>query len=339
MSNHDLLVSVLIITYNYEKELIRALTAIKNQTYKNYEIIIVDDCSSDNTIAATNTFIQNNPQMNIQLICHNTNQGIVAARNTALQHASGDYLYIHDADDWMEPNCLSELVHAAKAANADRVIGEFQDVDTNGKILQIRDIGKNSSKWLHAMHDACLYKHSVIKENRIRYIEGTWDDVAFNFLFSVYSNTTAYVHKVLFNYYVNTQSASGAITLAKEPLNIDKFSFCLKLFRQYQDKMSESDWTMAEYYLIKYYFFSLLHEGRYLKLKPFFQRYRILHNEMKQYLPDYYKNSNLTLFKENHDRFYGRVLTFSLTTLEKFHLLPFGLCIYHILSKFRYFPA
>ena len=339
MSNRNLLVSILIITYNYEKELIRALNAIKKQSYKNYEVIIVDDASSDNTIATTNAFIYNNPELNIQLICHDTNQGIIAARNTALQYAKGDYLYIHDADDWMEPDCLAELVNAAQVTNADRVIGEFQDVDTNGKILQIRNIDKNSSKWLHNMHDASLYKHSIIQKNKIRYIDGTWDDLAFKFLFSFHSKKTTFVHKVLFNYYVNTKSASGAQTLANAPLNIDKFSFLLKLFKQYQPKMEESDWIMAEYYLIKYYFFSLLHEGRYSKVKSLLQRYQTLHNEIKLNLPNYSKNKNLTLFKANHDRTYGRVLTYLLVHLEKLHILPLCLIIYHFLSKFKYFPV
>lgn len=339
MQNHDLLISILIITYNYEKELLRALNAIQKQTYQNYEIIIVDDCSTDNTIDTTNTFIQNNPQMNIKLICHTQNQGIVSARNTALQHATGDYLYIHDADDWMEPNCLEELATVASKTNADRVIGEFRDVTPSGKILQVRDIAMPSSKWFHMMHDACLYKHSIIQENNIQYIDGVWDDIGFNFQFSIYSKHIEYIQKTLFNYYVNTNSTSGAKSLANKAVDITKFNNLLKLFLQNKDLLTKQDWTLAEYYLIKYYYFSILHEGRYAQLGGLLKRYDLLHSSIQKHLPNYICNTNIHFSQMNYDRNYGKKVTFLLIQIEKLHLMKPLLVVYHFISKLTFIPV
>lgn len=339
MSNNPIFVSVLIITYNYEQELSRALHALANQTYQNFEIIIVDDASTDNTCRMVNTFIDTHPTLKIRLICHKTNQGIVTARNTTLQYATGDYLYIHDADDWMEPNCLECLVQAAQATDADRVIGEFQDVDTSNHILQVRDISEPSSKWFHMMHDACLYKHSIIQQNHIQYIDGIWDDIGFNFQFSIYSHNIVYVHQPLFNYYVNTQSSSGAKSLASKALDITKFHNLINLFINHKALISPAEWTLAEYYLIKYYFFSILHEGRYASLHSFIKRYTLLHKEMKTQIPSYQYNTNIHFFKENYDRKYGKRITAFLTFLEKTYMIKPFLIAYHLLSKFIYFPV
>lgn len=339
MLNHNLLISILIITYNYEKELLRALDAIKQQTYTNYEVIIVDDCSADNTINTLNTYIANNPNMNIQLFQHEFNQGIAAARNTALQHATGNYLYIHDADDWMEPNCLEELAKIAASTNADRIIGEFQDVTPTGKILQTRDISEPSSKWFHMMHDACLYKHSIITQNNIKYIEGVWDDIGFNFQFSIYSKHIEYIHKTLFNYYVNTESTSGAKSLANKAKDISRFNNLINLFLQNKNKLSNEDWILAEYYLIKYYYFSILHEGRYANIGDLLNRYNLLNTAMKNNLPNYRRNSNIAFFKSNCDRKYGKKVTYLLTHIEKLHLMKPLLIVYHWISKLTYIPA
>lgn len=339
MLKHPIFVSVLIITYNYEQELLRALQALANQTYQNFEIIIVDDASTDNTCSSVNQFIDTHSTMKIQLICHETNQGIVAARNTALQYATGDYLYIHDADDWMEPTCLELLVQAAHSTDADRVIGEFQDVDTSNHILQIRDISEPSSKWFHMMHDACLYKHSIIKENHIQYIDGVWDDIGFNFQFSIYSHNIVYVHQPLFNYYVNTQSSSGAKSLADKALDITKFHNLITLFINHKSLIAPNEWVLAEYYLIKYYYFSILHEGRYASIHSFLKRYKLTHQEMKKQIPSYQRNTNIHFFKDNYDRKYGKRITALLICLEKTHLIKPFLIAYHLLSKFVYLPV
>lgn len=339
MLNNPIFVSVLIITYNYGQELLRALDALANQTYQNFEIIIVDDASTDNTCSMVNDYINAHNTLKIRLIRHETNQGIIAARNTALQYATGDYLYIHDADDWMEPICLEYLVKAAQETDADRVIGEFQDVDTSNHILQVRNIAEPSSKWFHTMHDACLYKHSIVQRNHIQYIDGVWDDIGFNFQFSIYSHNIAYVHQPLFNYYVNTQSTSGAKSLASQALDISKFHNLLELVNRHKSLIEPNEWILEEYHLIKYYFFSILHEGRYAPLHLFLKRYALTHEEMKTHIPAYQKNANIHFFQENYDRKYGKRITALLIFLEKTHMIKPFLIAYHLLSKFIYFPV
>ena len=331
-------VSVLIITYNYEKELYRALEALKRQTFKNFEIVIVDDCSKDNTVPMVNRYINNHKNMHIKLIVHEKNQGIIAARNTALNYAHGKYCYMHDADDWMDDNCLQVLTDVAKKTNADRVVAEFRDVDTSGKVLQIRKLPSKPSKWLYAMHDACLYKRSVITENNIKYEEYSWDDITFNFLFSLKCRKVAYTHKVVSNYYVNPNSASGSSSVGNE-LDDKRYHGLISLYKEKRRYMSPKDRVFFEYYIIKYYYYSVLHTGRFMEYRQLIKKYDIMHKSMVEDLPNFLENKNIKLFRSNGDRFYGRLLTFGLSKIEKLGLMRMGLKIYSFISKYHYLPV
>lgn len=100
--------SVVIPAYNAQKYILNALEAVKNQTYKNYEVLITNNGSTDKTLDLVTTYIRENPQIKIKVFTQE-NRGISGSRNTGIYAASGDYICFLDADDWWNSNKLYEI--------------------------------------------------------------------------------------------------------------------------------------------------------------------------------------------------------------------------------------
>lgn len=97
--------SVIIPTYNNEKEIRISVNSVLSQTYRNFELILVDDGSKDETASYCDQFAE---QDNRVRVVHKENRGTAAARNTGLFLARGRYVYFVDADDWIEKELLQE---------------------------------------------------------------------------------------------------------------------------------------------------------------------------------------------------------------------------------------
>ncbi len=102
-------ISIIICCYNSSEFIIETLDSVKKQTYKNYEIIIIDDGSSDNTVSIVNNYINQNPNLSINLFIQK-NLGLPLSRNNAIAKSSYDLIAILDHDDLWEPNKLSEQI-------------------------------------------------------------------------------------------------------------------------------------------------------------------------------------------------------------------------------------
>ena len=113
------LVSIIIPIYNASRYLNDALNCIKNQTYKNIEVICVDDGSTDNSINIIETFTKNDSRFRL-FKQQNLHAGI--ARNAGLQNAKGEYVIFLDADDLFSKKLISTLIKAAKQDNSDMVV-------------------------------------------------------------------------------------------------------------------------------------------------------------------------------------------------------------------------
>lgn len=114
------LVSIIVPTYNAEKYIAAAITSVLAQTYTNFELLVVDDCSRDNSAQAVRYFTDKR----ITLIAHSSNGGPGAARNTALAQARGKYVTLLDADDEWAPNRLEILVLLAEAAGSEFFVAD-----------------------------------------------------------------------------------------------------------------------------------------------------------------------------------------------------------------------
>jgi glycosyltransferase involved in cell wall biosynthesis len=111
----DSLVSIVIPTYNRAHLLSRAIKSVLNQTYSNFELMVVDDCSTDDTENVVTSFHDDR----IQYIRHEKNRGAPAARNTGIVAAKGEYIAFQDSDDEWLPTKLEKQVVAFNSAPTD----------------------------------------------------------------------------------------------------------------------------------------------------------------------------------------------------------------------------
>lgn len=127
------MISVIVPVYNSEKYLNECIASICNQSYKDFEIIIVNDCSSDASGSIIEQLVLIHP--NIVSITLSKNSGLSAARNAGLDAAKGEYVCYVDSDDILEKNYLEVLYKQAKKYNADLVIGDYREVDDDLNVL------------------------------------------------------------------------------------------------------------------------------------------------------------------------------------------------------------
>lgn len=119
--NQEIKVSVIIPAYNTEKYIPKAIDSVLKQTLKNIEIVIVDDCSTDDTVKVVQSF--NDPRL--RLLLNSQNMGAGGARNRAISAAKGKWIAVLDSDDWYAPERLEKLVKVAEQNKANLVVDDL----------------------------------------------------------------------------------------------------------------------------------------------------------------------------------------------------------------------
>ncbi len=115
----DVNTSVIVPIYNAERYLRACLNSIINQTYQNFEVILVNDGSTDNSGAICEQYAKNDGRMHV---IHKSNEGSTSARKTGIMAAQGNYIAFVDADDWLDSDFLKCGIHLMESEKADIVI-------------------------------------------------------------------------------------------------------------------------------------------------------------------------------------------------------------------------
>ena len=129
--NNDM-ISIIVPVYNAEKFLTKCLDSIINQTYKNIEIICVDDDSSDKSSKILNEFAEKDKRIKV---IHKANEGVSLARNVGLESAKGNYILFVDSDDWIEQSTCEVAINKIIEENADIIMGKVKENKFSIKIL------------------------------------------------------------------------------------------------------------------------------------------------------------------------------------------------------------
>ena len=280
-----------IASYNYARFLPRAFEAIKKQKFSDYEILYSDDGSTDNSVEVIQSFIKNNPNLRIRLIC-GKNGGVMENKNRLLKNAQGRYIMLCDADDWMEDDCLEVLCGIAKKTGADQVAGAFQNIDEHGTVLQIQEIPQNPVKWTWGIHHATIYNMDIIREHGLKMEPDKYpDDVYFNMIFHQYSGKTEFVPKVLYNWYTHSDSASARSATRSNWNGFEMLKSALSYIAPIYNACKDVvDREQIEYMALKVYGLAVFYRNTEQSFHDFLKEYKECHKEMSERFPQYTKN-------------------------------------------------
>ena len=219
LSNMEVLITVMIPCYNAGSSISKCLASLfENVVSEKCEFIIVDDCSTDNSLTTIESTILKYPKLhgNITVISHKARSGVAVARNTALENASGKYIIYVDSDDRVEPDYLSLLYEAARKTDADLICCDYY-VDTAKGQQRVRAFpGMDSSACLQRLSENKYYgylwikliRRSILIDNNIKCIEGVdlWEDMVISCKILPYIKSISYVNKPLYHYVANPHS-------------------------------------------------------------------------------------------------------------------------------------
>ena len=209
------LVSVIVPVYNVEKYLNQCVDSILEQTYRNMEIFLVDDGSSDLSSSICDEYEKKDNRVKA---IHKQNGGVCSARNTALQQAKGDWIAFIDSDDWIEKNYLEELINCAKVNNAEIALCGYNRV-TGNKKESINNSGNtivlNSREFLimllnpqtgYGFSHMKIYKSECIKHTLFNTDLKVGEDALFNEQIVPYVTKVCLLEKSLYNYRISLNS-------------------------------------------------------------------------------------------------------------------------------------
>ena len=202
--------SVIVPVYRVEKFVAQCIESVLNQTFKDFELLVVDDCGGDNSIHIVEEYAQKDDR--IKILYHDKNKGLAAARNTALDASFGEYIVCLDSDDWMEDNCLSILYSEFQKHKTESIwfnaYSWFEDTQKRGekpmyehqqdgyRIITPSTIAAYADfTWIKA------YTRKSVQENNLHWPEGlTFEDGEFYFKYYTHNPKTYVISDCLINY-------------------------------------------------------------------------------------------------------------------------------------------
>lgn len=215
MTQEPYQVSILVPVYGVEKYIERCARSVFEQTYKDLDIVFVDDCTPDKSIEILKTVLEDYPERKEQtrILRHDHNRGLSAARNTAVDTAHGRYIYFLDSDDTITSDCIEALVEAMHSGDWDMVTADYEEIGpvrssrTPAKVqlhdaeFHGADILKTFSfKW-HWNAWNKLIDSGYLKQHGLRFIEGIYfEDVPFTFRMACTARTIKVLGRTTYLY-------------------------------------------------------------------------------------------------------------------------------------------
>ena len=211
-------ISIIIPVYNVEKYLKQCIESVMNQTYKQLEIILVDDGSKDMSGSICDEYVKKDDRIKV---IHKENGGLSSARNAGIQAATGKYIMFLDSDDFLEEYACEILYNEIESRNLDYVMGNYIYTTSEGKkweypMFPVKDSFEVSlqdyKKSFFVMNSVVvnkIFKREFIQKNNFKFVEGAIAEDAI-FCSSCYTKSpkSYFLNKIMYNYRQNDTNTS-----------------------------------------------------------------------------------------------------------------------------------
>lgn len=247
--DNGILLSVIVAIYNTEKELPQCIESIINQSYKNMEIILVDDGSTDGSSRICDEYAEKYENI---IVIHKENKGGADVRNVGVNYSNGKYLGFVDGDDWIDDTMFYEMVALIEKYEGDIIVCGYNSVDEEGRVTsfcndeQINFLNQKQAieqiledKWIqnfawNKVYRRQLWDDSIIQKNLL----GDFISTGVTFL---KANKIIVYNKPLYNYRQRKGSAMHPLTKEKQ------IKYGYSLFLTYEYRMGIIEKKYSEY--------------------------------------------------------------------------------------------
>lgn len=240
--------SIIIPFYNVEENIRKCLDSIENQTFKDFEVLCVDDCGTDSSVDIVREFVEKDNRF--KLLRHEQNKGVSAARNTALKALQGEYIIFVDSDDWIELETLEKVNLAYEKSNADGVLFGYNRCWSDGRIEafpnSVDDYFPIKPEMMNTLC-GCIwnksFRASKIKEFEVDFPVGlVIEDTEFSFKALCQMPNFYVIKDVLYNYYNDREGSITTYDITNERIEdtftiIERiYDFCVEknIFKKYR---------------------------------------------------------------------------------------------------------
>lgn len=260
------MISVIVPVYNVEEYLPACIESILNQTYKDLEILLIDDGSTDNSGKICDEYAK---QDNRCIVIHQLNKGLSGARNTGLDHATGEYISFIDGDDYIHPQMLEILYEALQKGDYDFSMTLYKEVHNKEKSLFIPNYTSQElyqDQLIYSLYNSPykknsypemnfhvvwnkLYKRKLI--NKIYFIQTSAEDTVFNTSIYLKCKKVIVINKVLY-YWMQRNSSITHQSINSTFINrILSYNQCLNnvplIYLQYRGAIIEKMYKVFLY--------------------------------------------------------------------------------------------
>lgn len=320
-------ISVIVPIYNVEAYIRRCLESILAQTWKDFELLCVNDCTPDGSMAVVDELIERYPGK-VRRIDNEKNLGLGASRDRGMAEARGEYLVFFDSDDYVKADFLETYEREMEHSGADLVVGGYIRV-TEGKeqIFPIQD--NEMTPWLYPAVWMRMYRRSFLEEHRLDF-RGirTYEDNPFNCRCMLHGAKTSVIPYCGYYYVCNPTS----ITRTKN--GVQKYRSFSKNYWDLFEEYGESEafrqrWEQMEYLFFTAILSCLLLQCHHAGREAAFEMYEDYKREMQARFPRFWKNKRVGLFKPKGEQRKVRLASSVYKAAEK---LGLGRCLIWLLS-------
>ena len=311
-------ISVIIPVYNAQDGIKRCVDSLLNQSFKNFEIILLNDGSKDNSL---NILKEYELKYSFVRVIDKQNEGVAVTRNKGILLAEGEYTMFMDNDDFVDSDYIETFYQAIHEKKLDLVIGGYKRVNQANQIIFSQDIQQSEwSKYIIMAPWAKIYRTEFLKTNNLEFFDyGIGEDIIFNLAAYKTTDKIGLLDYKGYNWYYNNLSVSNTSQRGFSPK-----TDILVLFSKILELGNPSE--LEVYYLKRYYVWYLLFSGRTSSNQEFIHQYI----RIKEWLKENKLISTISPLskKVQGERFQTKISLIVFLSLEKLRLVPLFAKIY-----------
>lgn len=294
------LISIALLSYNHEELLPKNLRSFLNQTDQEFELILVDNQSTDNSHAIMEQFRVDHPQMKI-IVIRNHTRTVCEGRRVGVNAASGEYIALHDGDDWLEPTYV-ELHRKAIVENQypDAIACGTKTISATGETLNATCLPEEQTPWVKRTMQGYMVKRAVFEACNSPFADTFFEDLYLSCSLNCDIKTVTYIRQPLYCYFVNDNSANSKARMQKVGTFVEPFDHvCALIWQNLYSNVAKETKSLLEFQMICNYYSLVFAGSVYLNAENMFQNYILLRQVIRKRFPNYLKNEQIRLRGSN----------------------------------------